>query len=47
MHLDLLVDDLDAAEAKVSELGATKHPDQPGTSFRVAWTQRATPSVFA
>jgi hypothetical protein len=27
MHLDVIVDDLD--------LGATKHPDQPGTSFRV------------
>ena len=35
MHLDMLVDDLDAAEAAVIELGATKHPDQPGTSFRV------------
>ncbi|WP_433365715.1 VOC family protein [Actinoplanes sp. CA-142083] len=35
MHLDMLVDDLDAAEAAVLELGATKHPDQPGTSFRV------------
>ena len=35
MHLDMLVDDLDAAEAAVIELGATRHPDQPGTSFRV------------
>ena len=35
MHLDVLVDDLDAAEAAVLELGATKHPDQPGTSFQV------------
>ena len=35
MHLDLLVDDLDAAEAAVIDLGATKHPDQPGTSYRV------------
>ncbi|WP_250008945.1 VOC family protein [Actinoplanes sp. M2I2] len=35
MHLDLLVDDLDAAEAAVIELGATRHPDQPGTSYRV------------
>jgi predicted enzyme related to lactoylglutathione lyase len=35
MHLDLLVDDLDAAEAAVTELGATKHPDQTGTSYRV------------
>ena len=35
MHLDMLVDDLDAAEAAVIDLGATKHADQPGTSFRV------------
>ncbi|KOX19940.1 glyoxalase [Saccharothrix sp. NRRL B-16348] len=35
MHLDVTVDDLDAAEAAVLELGATKHPHQPGTSFRV------------
>ncbi len=35
MHLDMLVDDLDAAEAAVIELGAARHPHQPGTSFRV------------
>jgi predicted enzyme related to lactoylglutathione lyase len=35
MHLDVLVDDLDAAEAAVLELGATKHAYQPGTTFRV------------
>ncbi|NED94189.1 VOC family protein [Phytoactinopolyspora alkaliphila] len=35
MHLDVMVDDLDAAEAAVLELGATKHDHQPGTSFRV------------
>lgn len=35
MHLDLVVDDLDAAEAAVLELGATKHEHQPGTTFRV------------
>jgi len=35
MHLDVIVDDLDAAEAAVLELGATKHPEQPGTTFRV------------
>lgn len=35
MHLDVVVDDLDAAEAAVLELGATKHRHQPGTSFRV------------
>jgi hypothetical protein len=35
MHLDMLVDDLDAAEAVVIDLGATKPPDQPDTYFRV------------
>jgi predicted enzyme related to lactoylglutathione lyase len=35
MHLDVIVDDLDGAEAAVLDLGATKHPHQPGTSFRV------------
>jgi hypothetical protein len=35
MHLDVIVDDLDAAEAAVIDLGATKHPDQPGASYRV------------
>jgi len=35
MHLDVIVDDLDAAEAAVIDLGATKHDHQPGTSFRV------------
>lgn len=35
MHLDVIVDDLDAAEAAVLDLGATRHPHQPGTSFRV------------
>jgi hypothetical protein len=35
MHLDVIVDDLDAAEAAVLELGATKHAHQPGTGFRV------------
>lgn len=35
MHLDMLVDDLAAAEEAVLDLGATKHPDQPGTSYRV------------
>lgn len=35
MHLDVVVDELDAAEAAVLELGATKHAHQPGTSFRV------------
>src|SRR3954451_20184843 len=35
MHLDVVVDDLDAGEAAVLELGATKHEHQPGTRFRV------------
>jgi predicted enzyme related to lactoylglutathione lyase len=35
MHLDMLVDDLDAAEAAVIDLGGTRHPDQPGASYRV------------
>lgn len=35
MHLDVVVDDLDDAEAAVLELGATKHEHQPGTTFRV------------
>jgi hypothetical protein len=35
MHLDVIVDDLDAAEAAVLSLGATKHEHQPGTTFRV------------
>ncbi|MEU4154825.1 VOC family protein [Actinoplanes sp. NPDC026670] len=34
-HLDVVVDDLDTAEAAVLALGATKHPHQPGTTFRV------------
>jgi predicted enzyme related to lactoylglutathione lyase len=35
MHLDVVVEDLDAAEAEVVALGATKHEFQPGTTFRV------------
>ncbi|HSJ18976.1 MAG TPA: VOC family protein [Nocardioidaceae bacterium] len=35
MHFDVTVDDLDAAEAAVLDLGATKHEHQPGTTFRV------------
>lgn len=35
MHLDMLVDDLDAAGAAAIELGATRHPHQLGTSYRV------------
>jgi len=34
-HLDFDVDDLDAGEAKVLALGATKAEHQPGTTFRV------------
>jgi hypothetical protein len=33
MHHDVIVDDLDAAEAAVLELGATKHEHQPGTGL--------------
>ena len=35
MHLDVMVENLDAAEATVLELGATKPEHQPGTTFRV------------
>lgn len=35
MHLDVVVDDLDEAQAAVLELGATLHQHQPGTTFRV------------
>ncbi len=35
MHLDVVVDDLDSAEAAVIERGATKAAHQPGTTFRV------------
>jgi predicted enzyme related to lactoylglutathione lyase len=35
MHIDLMVDDLDTAEAEVLRLGATRHEHQPGTTFRV------------
>jgi predicted enzyme related to lactoylglutathione lyase len=35
MHLDVIVDDLDAAEAAILDLGATKDAHQPGTTFRV------------
>jgi predicted enzyme related to lactoylglutathione lyase len=35
MHVDVTVDDLDEAETAVLDLGAVKHPHQPGTTFRV------------
>lgn len=35
MHLDFLVDDADAAEARVLAAGATKYGFQPGGHFRV------------
>ncbi|WP_336716459.1 VOC family protein [Arthrobacter sp. USHLN218] len=35
MHLDVVVDDLDGAEAAVIGLGAVKHDHQPGSAFRV------------
>jgi predicted enzyme related to lactoylglutathione lyase len=34
-HLDVIVDDLDAGEAAVLDLGAVRHEYQPGTTFRV------------
>jgi hypothetical protein len=35
LHMDFLVDDLDAGEQHVLSIGATKHDVQPGTTFRV------------
>jgi hypothetical protein len=35
MHIDVMVDDLDAGEKAVVALGATRHEHQPGESFRV------------
>ncbi|GAA4108899.1 VOC family protein [Nocardioides fonticola] len=35
MHLDVVVDDLEVAEAAVIGLGARRHEHQPGTTFRV------------
>ena len=35
IHLDVVVDDLDTAEAEVVGLGAAKAEHQPGTTFRV------------
>ncbi|MCI9888835.1 VOC family protein [Micrococcales bacterium 31B] len=35
MHLDVVVNDLDEAEAEVLAAGAVKHEVQPGTTFRV------------
>jgi predicted enzyme related to lactoylglutathione lyase len=35
MHLDVMVDDLDAGETAVLALGARRHDHQPGTTFRV------------
>lgn len=35
MHIDVSVADLDAGEAQVLAIGATKHEYQPGDSFRV------------
>lgn len=34
-HLDVIVDDLNLAEAAVVQLGATRAEHQPGTTFRV------------
>ena len=35
MHLDVMVDDLDAAEEAAVQLGASRAEHQPGTTFRV------------
>jgi predicted enzyme related to lactoylglutathione lyase len=35
LHLDVVVPDLDTAEAEVLAIGATKAAHQPGTTFRV------------
>lgn len=35
LHLDVVVPDLDTAEAEVLAIGATKAGHQPGTTFRV------------
>ncbi len=35
LHLDFVVDDLDAAEVHALAIGAHKHGVQPGTTFRV------------
>ena len=35
MHLGVIVDDLDATQAAVLDLGETKHEHRPVTSFRV------------
>lgn len=35
MHLDVIVDNLDAGETEVLALGGTRHDHQPGTTFRV------------
>jgi catechol-2,3-dioxygenase len=49
-HLDLTVDDVDAAESQVLALGATKHPVQPGEaagdSFRVYLDPAGHPFCF-
>ena len=34
-HVNVMVDDLDAAEEAVLQLGATRAEHQPGTTFRV------------
>ncbi|MEP6295737.1 MAG: VOC family protein [Ilumatobacter sp.] len=35
MHIDVMVEDLETAEQQTIALGASKHPEQPGTDFRV------------
>ncbi|MBV9094886.1 MAG: hypothetical protein JO132_13605 [Streptosporangiaceae bacterium] len=47
MHLDVIVDDLDAAETAVVQLGATRREHQPGSSFRVFLDPAGHPSASA
>ena len=47
MHIDVIVDDLDAGEAAVLEAGATKHEHQPGESFRVFLDPEGNPFCLA
>ena len=46
MHLDVVVDDLDAAEAAVLALGGSRHEHQPGTRFRVFLDPAGHPSCL-
>ncbi|WP_410675265.1 VOC family protein [Amycolatopsis sp. cmx-4-68] len=47
MHLDVIVDDLDAAEAAVIDVGATKIRTSAARPSGSSWTRQVTPSAFA